>query len=283
MATYPGSQILFEVGTRKELAKIYGVSERTIYRWMNKAQSETGAKPHKARRPRMSTLANFQGTRKELANKYKVSERTIYRWLAAAKDKGVDIESRSKTSKYPGPEILASKKTNKKLADEYGVSVRTINRWKNQAREELSPYEPIAYSPENMTAAEPLPEGPFEQPTEEPVEGPWEVPEDIDEDYKDLDISPKSIDNLIAISDMLDDLDLLKEGSMFNDFSKHDKVKYLNSYIQWCYDQDPKMFYDKETGEFRFDSEWMSQLNIWGNDFEEWLIMKKESDDFFIK
>lgn len=278
MATYPGSQILFEYGTRKELSKIYGVSERTIYRWMNKAKSETGAKPVKARRPRMSTLANFPGTRKELAKKYKVSERTVYRWLSAAKAKGVDIPSRSKTSKYPGLEILASKKTNKKLAEEYDVSVRTINRWKNQARSELTPYEPIAYSPENMTAAEPLPEEPFETPMEEPVEGPREVPEE----YADLDVDPRQIDDLIAISNMLFEQDLLTPDSMFNQMTGAEKVTYISKYIEYQMDYNPNLFYNKESGEFRTDPDWLRGLNIWGDEFEEWLREQFESDMYEI-
>ena len=40
MAKYPGMQILYEVGTRKELAASYGVSERTVYRWLNRAAAE---------------------------------------------------------------------------------------------------------------------------------------------------------------------------------------------------------------------------------------------------
>ena len=96
MTKYPGSFILNEIGTRKELAASYGVSERTIYRWINKARAETGEKKPKPRRPRQSTLENFQGTRKELAKKYGVSERTVYRWLEKAKKQGADIPSRQK-------------------------------------------------------------------------------------------------------------------------------------------------------------------------------------------
>ena len=277
MATYPGSQILFEVGTRKDLAKIYGVSERTIYRWMNKAKSETGAKPHKARRPRMSTLANFQGTRKELAARYKVSERTVYRWLANAKDKGVDIQSRSKTSKYPGPEILASKKTNKKLAEEYGVSVRTINRWKNQARSELTPeeYTPIDETPQGTVTE--TPEAPIESPEEI-----FEVPDTVDEEYADLDMDPRQIDDLIAISDMLSEQDLLTPDSMFNQLTGAEKITYISKYIEYQMDYNPQLFYDKESGEFRTDPDWLQGLNIWGDEFEEWVHEQFESDMYEI-
>ena len=277
MTTYPGSQILFEVGTRKVLAKIYGVSERTIYRWMNKAQAETGAKPHKARRPRMSTLANFQGTRKELANKYKVSERTVYRWLAAAKDKGVDIQSRSKTSKYPGPEILASTKTNKKLAEEFEVSVRTINRWKNQARAELTPEE---YTPIDQTPTSDIIETP-ESPIETPEEL-FEVPDTVDEEYADLDMDPRQIDDLIAISDMLSEQDLLSPDSMFNQLTGAEKVTYISKYIEYQMDYNPQLFYDKESGEFRTDPDWLQGLNIWGDEFEEWVHEQFESDMYEI-
>ena len=40
MANYPGSFILYEYGTASELAKLYGVSERTIFRWKSKARTE---------------------------------------------------------------------------------------------------------------------------------------------------------------------------------------------------------------------------------------------------
>lgn len=277
MATYPGSQILFEVGTRKELAKIYGVSERTIYRWMNKAQSETGAKPHKARRPRMSTLANFQGTRKELAAKYKVSERTVYRWLAAAKDKGVDIQSRSKTSKYPGPEILASTKTNKKLAEEYGVSTRTINRWKNRARQEQTPEE---YTPINQTPTSDIIETP-ESLIETPEEI-FEVPDTIDEEYSGLDMDPRQIDDLMAISDMLYEQDLIPADSLFSQLTGAERVTYISKYIEYQMDYNPQLFYDKESGEFRTDPDWLQGLNIWGDEFEEWVHEQFESDMYEI-
>lgn len=277
MATYPGSQILFEYGTRKELSKIYGVSERTIYRWMNKAKSETGAKPHKASRPRMSTLANFQGTRKELAKRYKVSERTIYRWLTNAKDKGVDIQSRSKTSKYPGPEILASKKTNKKLAEEYDVSTRTIARWKNQARQELTPeeYTPIDETPQGNVVE--TPKAPIDTSDEL-----FEVPDTVDEEYADLDMDPRQIDDLIAISDMLSEQDLLTPDSMFNQLTGAEKVTYISKYIEYQMDYNPQLFYDKESGEFRTDPDWLQGLNIWGDEFEEWVHEQFESDMYEI-
>lgn len=277
MATYPGSQILFEVGTRKELAKIYGVSERTIYRWMNKAQSETGAKPYKARRPRMSTLANFKGTRKELAAKYKVSERTVYRWLAAAKDKGIDIKSRSKTSRYPGPEILASTKTNKKLAEEYGVSTRTINRWKNQAREEQTPEE---YTPVDQT-----PQGDIIETPESPIDindEIFEVPDTVDEEYANLDMDPRQIDDLIAISDMLYEQDLIPADSLFSQLTGAERVTYISKYIEYQMDYNPQLFYDKESGEFRTDPDWLQGLNIWGDEFEEWVHEQFESDMYEI-
>lgn len=277
MANYPGSQILFEVGTRKELASIYGVSERTIYRWMNKAKSETGATPVKARRPRSSTLANFKGTRKELAKKYKVSERTIYRWLAAAKDKGVNIESRSKTSKYPGPEILASTKTNKKLAEEYDVSIRTINRWKNHARQELTP--------EEFTPTEQTPQGTVEETPEAPIESPeeiFEVPDTVDDEYADLDMNPRQIDDLLAISDMLSEQELLSPDSMFNQLTGAEKVTYISKYIEYQMDYNPQLFYDKESGEFRTDPDWLQGLNIWGDEFEEWVHEQFESDMYEI-
>ena len=38
---YPGIKLLNEIGTKKDIAAAYGVSERTIYRWQNKAKAES--------------------------------------------------------------------------------------------------------------------------------------------------------------------------------------------------------------------------------------------------
>ena len=143
MAKYPGSFIINEVGTRKELADIYGVSERTIYRWLDRAGKESGLSPKpKQRRPRMSTLENFKGTRKELARKYGVSERTAYRWLEKAKKQGATITPRAKQSKYPGAQVIQNilqneAVTNKQIAERYDVPVNTVRSWIRRAKMEL--------------------------------------------------------------------------------------------------------------------------------------------------
>ena len=128
---YPGIQILYEVGTRQELAQSYGVSERTMYRWLNKAKAQT---KERQEYPGAGPIARFKGTRKELAEKYNISERTAYRWLKKARESGADIPSRQAKSKYPGTAILDERGTNKNIGDRYGVSEATIRRWKNRAR-----------------------------------------------------------------------------------------------------------------------------------------------------
>lgn len=297
MAKYPGAFLINEVGTRKELAQIYGVSERTIYRWLNKAAEESGLSPKvtKKRHPKPETLVNFKGTRKALAKKYNVSERTAYRWLKKAKAEGVEIPSRRKPSRYPGTEILTSGKTINELAKEYNVSTRTISRWKRRARlEEETSRQPEQRPPQ--TLPEPIEDigEPWEVPEPEEIEDigepwevpepeedigePWEVPEDIDEDLQSLNLTARELDDLSAIADMVTELDLLSDFSMFNDFSFADKIKYLNEYIMWQMDHNPDYFYDKETGEFRTDPDWLSEVNIWGDEFESWLIEQRDSD-----
>lgn len=143
MAKYPGSFIINEVGTRKELADIYGVSERTIYRWLDRAGKESGLSPKpKQRRPRLSTLENFKGTRKELARKYGVSERTAYRWLEKAKKQGASITPRAKKTKYPGAQVIQNilqneAVTNKEIANRFDVPVNTVRSWIRRAKMEL--------------------------------------------------------------------------------------------------------------------------------------------------
>lgn len=298
MAKYPGSFFINEVGTRKDLANIYGVSERTIYRWLNKAAEESGLSPKisKKRHPRPETLINFKGTRKALAKKYNVSERTAYRWLKKAREDGAAIPSRRRPSRYPGSEILTPDKTIKELSIEYDVSERTISRWKRKARQEqAAAKEEPQPQPATPQPAEDIGE-PWEVPEPEEIEDigepwevpepeqpedagePWEVPEDIDEDLQDLNLTAKEIDDLSSIADMITELDLLSDYSMFNDFSFKDKIKYLNEYIMWQMDHNPDYFYDKETGEFRTDPDWLSEVNIWGDEFETWLVEQRDSD-----
>lgn len=223
MAKYPGSFIINEVGTRKELADIYGVSERTIYRWLDRAGKESGLSPKpKQRRPRLSTLENFKGTRKELARKYGVSERTAYRWLEKAKKQGASITPRAKKTKYPGAQVIQNilqneAVTNKQIAERYDVPVNTVRSWIRRAKMELpslvpdlrktgqyklrrkggfSRYEYIgdeqafeqdfedAYNPETME--EPTFDGFIEEDYEEPIEDePFEVDYESEWEWND--------------------------------------------------------------------------------------------------
>lgn len=285
---YPGAFILNEYGTNKELAKSYGVSERTIYRWKSKAKTETGARARKPTRPRASTLERFKGTRKELAKKYGVSERTAYRWLQKAKEKGAEIEPRQKKSKYPGADILLDKRKNSELSKEYDVSERTIARWKRRARTEteepfeiISPIEPK--QPENGFIEEDFYNEILEIPEFDETETPpasdeemWEVPDPIE-------FSETVTEQLNDIGNMLTEYNLLNKNSLFSDLSDEMKTIYLNEYIQYQWDMNPYQFNqsppDDPNGPDIFDPEKITNINIWGDEFETWLKNKIEIDN----
>ena len=277
MAVYPGAFILNEVGTNKELANIYGVSERTIYRWKNKAKKETGAKAKKPTRPRTSTLINFKGTRKQLAKKYGVSERTAYRWIQQAKEKGADIPSRQKKANYPGAQILLEYGTNKDLAKAYDVSERTISRWKSKARKEteaLFDAVPLDTTPEPLQATEPeAPESEFEDL--------FEV-----EDTEDLGYDEHTLYNLTSIADLLTDpqAPVLGDDSLYNQLSPNEQLSFIDAYLKFQYGQDEHQFYDEATHSMMFDPDdpnltspgFIANLDIWGDAFEEWLAWQNE-------
>ena len=283
MANYPGAFILNEVGTNKELANIYGVSERTIYRWKDKAKKETGAKAKKPTRPRTSTLINFKGTRKQLAKKYGVSERTAYRWLQKAKEQGAEIPSRQKKSTYPGAQILIEYGTNKDLAKAYNVSERTIARWKRKARLETEePFEIL-----------PLEEAP-EQPTippksEEPITEFEELFEVEDTEGLEDEFSEHKLYNLTSIADLLTDpqAPVLKENSLYNDLSPNEQLIYIDSYLRFQYGEDEHQFYDESTHQMMYDPDdpnltspgFIANLDIWKDDFEEWLSWQASVKD----
>lgn len=264
MAKYPGSQIAFEYGTNAEIAKSYGVSERTVYRWKAKARSEIGYKASGAKKPTLKQISKFKGTRKELAAKYGISERTAYRWLAKAKEQGLDV-TRKNTARYPGLGADLEGKL-KDVAEKYGVSERTISRWKKRQEVEKQNLEEIL-SPDNI---------PEEfQPSAEAVEQP--AVEDIsdqeyEEDISDLEenLSKETLDNLRGISDILDSEDLLVEGSIFHNLTTKEKLQYLDAYIQYQYDLDEHQFYNEAEHTMDFSPDFLSTINIWGEEFEEW-------------
>ena len=262
MANYPGSFILNEYGTTKELAKAYGVSERTIYRWKNKARAEEGIKA-KSKKPSLKQISKFKGTRKELAAKYGISERTAYRWLNKAKEQGIDT-SRKNTARYPGLGADLEGKL-KDVAEKYGVSERTISRWKKRQQIEQQDMEEVL-SPDNI---------PEEfQPTVEAIEEPYiEEPDtEFEEDISDLEenISKETLDNLKGISDILDSEDLLVDGSIFHDLTSKEKLQYLDAYIQYQYDLDEHQFYNEAEHTMDFSPDFLSTINIWGEEFEDW-------------
>lgn len=302
---YPGEVILYEYGTRQELANIYGVSERTIYRWINKAGKSAGIQPKKQTKPRPATLAGFKGTRKQLAQKYNVSERTVYRWMNAARLNGYEIEQRAKHSNYPGMSILQEPGSNKKLADKYNVSTRTISRWKNKARQDAGlpdlrktkqwkknkngAYEYIgdeaafekqieeAYNPDNILEPpeEVIDSFDYEEPIESPFEDTFDEPFEVEdaEEYTgaDEDLKGRLGKDLGMLNALIYDKDLLVEGSAFNGLNYNQKIEYLNKYIGWQFEQNQWRFYNQSTHEFDTSPEFVSNVDMWGDEFEGWL------------
>ena len=263
MAKYPGSQIAYEFGTNAELAKLYNVSERTIYRWKAKARSEEDLTLNISKDPGGKKLAKFKGTRKELAAKYGISERTVYRWLNKARTEGSNIPSKG-FSKYPGAAADLSGKLSD-VASKYGVSERTISRWKNKQEEEKKaqqqPFE------DAITEAEDLIEEDFTQP-ETVIEDDY-----FEEDLSDFasTMSEDTFNNLQGIADILTESeDLLVDGSIFNNLTKLEKLQYLDAYIQYQYDLDEHQFYDESEHKMSFDPDFVSTINIWGEEFENW-------------
>lgn len=278
---YPGAFILNEFGTNKELAKSYGVSERTIYRWKNKAKKETGAKVRRPTRPRVSTLQKFTGTRKELAKRYGVSERTAYRWLKKAKEQGAEIPSRQKKSRYPGSIILDEIGTNKELANAYDVSETTIKRWKRRALAEQTFIDKVeetatAFDDFGKDFEEEFNNGfDFVAPDTEEDEGIFEV-EELPE-YSDA--VKEQLDNII---DILNTADLIEKDSAFNGLDDTMKQIYINEYINFQWDLNPYQFNqsppDDPNGPDISDPEKIANINIWGAEFETWLINQIEID-----
>lgn len=268
MTKYPGSFILNEIGTRSEMAQSWGVSTRTIYRWLAKARKEEGIKNKTSKYPGAKRIANFKGTRKELADKYGVSERTAYRWIQKAQEQGQDV-TRRKATQYPGTGADLNGKL-KDVAENYNVSERTIQRWRKRQQQEKDKTE----EEQELGFDEDI-EIPAETPAEEPVLE--ETPEDqefgFDEEIEEFkkDLSEETFESLKNISDILQsEPDLLVEGSIFNDLTKLEKLQYLDAYIQYQYDLDEHQFYNEAEHKMDFSPDFVSTVNIWGEEFETW-------------
>ena len=257
---YPGIQILYEVGTRQELAQSYGVSERTMYRWLNKAKSQT---KERQEYPGAGPIARFKGTRKELAAKYNISERTAYRWLKKARESGADIPSRQAKSKYPGTAILDERGTNKSIGDRFGVSEATIRRWKNRARSESE----AAGIPEDLISEDigDILEGPAAEP--ESILG-----EDLDDLLGEEPEEYKDYDTFTNVGDLVDDvinMDVLSENSEFLNLDPTVQREYMYAYIKYQSQHNKDLYYWVEkVGMSDIPSEDIASLNIWGDSFE---------------
>ena len=274
---YPGIQILYEVGTRQELAQSYGVSERTMYRWLNKAKSQT---KERQAYPGAGPIARFKGTRKELAAKYNISERTAYRWLKKARESGADIPSRQAKSKYPGLAILDERGTNKSIGDRYGVSEATVRRWKNRARSDAE----AAGMPTEVLTPDQLPQEIF-TPDQLPEEIITEPESLLDEDLEDL-LGEESSDyeSFTSVNDLVEDvinLDVLSPDSAFLGLDKETQREYMFAYITYQSQHNKDLYYWVEhVGMTDIPSEDIASLNIWGDSFETFIQEQIALDEY---
>ena len=273
---YPGLHILSMQGSTKNLATSFGVSQRTVQRWINKAKTE--ASTHKY--PGADVISSFRGTRKELATTFGISERTAYRWINKAKSDGAPIVSRQKKSKYPGVKILDEKGSNIALGKKYGVSEATIRRWKKTAAaglpEEIFTPEQL---PEEIFTPEQLPEEIFtpDQLPEEVItpEELSEMPEEILTDDSD------ELVNAADLADALIEFDKIKPDSEFFKLDTQQRAEYIYSYIQYQSQNNPELYYAVEVlGMTDLDAESVATLNIWGDSFETWLTEQITLDSY---
>ena len=262
---YPGFQILYEIGTRSELAQSYGVSERTMYRWLNKAKAETA--PKRQSYPGAKAIQQFRGTRKELAQNFGISERTAYRWLNKARAEGANIPSRQMPSRYPGMGILEEEGSNVALGRKYGVSEATIRRWKKQAAaglpEEIPTEEPIHEEQPAYEEPQPQEEPGYEEPGQEEY-----TSEDFDKETNQV------------LFDLLEGYEAIASDSKFRTFDHAKQLELLQSYVMYQRERDPDKFYNKEIHDFDYSPEFVSTINMWGDEFETWLSRMEDLEDF---
>jgi len=279
---YPGIQILYEVGTRQELAQSYGVSERTMYRWLNKAKAQTHERQEY---PGAGPIARFKGTRKELAEKYNISERTAYRWLKKARESGADIPSRQAKSRYPGSNIWYEQGTNKSIGDRYGVSEATVRRWKNRARNELEQIDPMALIRSEEELQNVLEDSVPEMTTEQIEEFDKAV---LGDDLEDLlgeePEEYKDYDTFTNVGDLVDDvinMGVLSEKSEFLNLDPTVQREYMYAYIKYQSQHNKDLYYWVEkVGMSDIPSEDIASLNIWGDSFETFVQEQIALDEY---
>lgn len=274
---YPGLSILNEQGTRAEIAAAHGVSERTVYRWINKARAEF--KPTKTGFKGAEIAAGFTGTRKELAERLGISERTAYRWLNKAKAQGVEVPSRQAASRYPGINIIGEEGTNAAIGKRYGVSESTIRRWKKKAAAAIS-----KGMPEEVFATEDLPEEIITEEPEEIFEEPKAEYEEEFTNQEQFDEEQTQDEDDYAtqrlLRDLLSDSDQFVEDSKFFGYDPQKQLELLQSYVMYQWDMNPKQFYNPAIHDFDFSPEFVSTINMWGDEFETYLTRMEELEKF---
>ena len=88
------------------------------------------------------------------------------------------------------------------------------------------------------------------------------------------------VDDLQILSELLFNNELLNDNSIFWDIPASDKLKFLDAYIMYQDDQNHTLFYNHETHDFDYSPDFVSSINIWGDEFETWLRREKGLEDF---
>ena len=167
-------------------------------------------------------------------------------------------------------EILEQDGTNKELAERYNVSERTIARWKRRARAEQAEEEPFEVLP------------PEEQPEEQGTPSPEEdfyndVFGDEDEEFEEK-------DPIQDIYDILNEYELIDKDSPFHVLPPETQKRYLLEYIMFQHDENPWKWYEVfGDNELHLDDpNGLSMLNIWNEEFDNWVKDQIEIDKTFV-
>ena len=134
---------LYAKHTVREIAAMYGVTERAVYLWIKKAHLEHKNGQHKqSRRPDPETLCRLYAEHdvQELADMYEVSYKTARRWLMDCQDNGLltmRLTRPGRRRKEPSTEALMGMLhdyTTAEIAVKCGVKKKTVQAWLSRLR-----------------------------------------------------------------------------------------------------------------------------------------------------
>ena len=71
-----------------------------------------------------------------------------------------------------------------------------------------------------------------------------------------------------------------------NDLTALEQARYIDAYLKWQYGKDEHQFYDESTHRMMYDPDspemtspaFISNLDLWGEDFEDWLQWQFDND-----